>query len=178
MGNLSTLKSDLNEKKWRQIAEDIIKYQDFKFKVAIDKMRGSLSDVTKKNYITSGRYYLKNGKTYDGLSATPSLYRFIDIVKSEHLQPLIPSEQDRARITKPRKKDYTKKNAELSISKMDIIKTPTCAKFEYGVRFGDIIYLMKNEEFAKVFAKGVIATGNNARIVSVEMDDIELGKDV
>lgn len=172
MSTLKTLKEDMSAKKWREIAEDIIKYQDFKTAIAIKRMRGKVSDTTKKNYITSGRHFLRTGEQYSTCNVGVSLFKWLEIVKKEHLQPLTPKDNERGKEMKPRKKDYTRKDAKVPIAELDIIKKPVSSKFEYGVKYGDVIYLAKNEDYAEVFLKGVTATGNNAKIVSVEIGEV------
>lgn len=172
MAGFATLKTDMEAKKWRQIAEDVIKYQDFKIGLAAERMRGNLSHATKRNYVINGRYYLKTGKKYSKHFQSSSLFKYIDMVKDEHLQPLTPKSDEALRVILPRKKNYAKKEAIPPISQMDIIKNPICAKIEYGVKYNDMIYLMENEKFAQVFVKGIKATGNEAKIVSVEIGEI------
>jgi len=172
MSTLETLKEDLEAKKWREIAEDIIKYQDFKIDIAAERMRGNLSIVTKRNYVINGRYYLKTGEKYNKYFQCPSLLKYIDIVQSEHLQPLVPKQHEQARIVKPKRKDYTGKEARPPITELQVVNNPICAKIEYGVRYNDMIYLAEDEKFARSFLRGIEATGHSAKIVSVELGEV------
>jgi len=170
MSNLKTLEKDLRKKQWGEIAEDLIKYQNFKTNIAIKHMRCNVSDTTKKNYITSARYYLRTGKRYSTNNVGTALFNALDEALKKHVQPLTPKQSEQLKMLPLRKPNYTKKDAKVPIAQM--IPQKIISNFEYGVRYNDIIYLMGNEEEANIFIKGIMATGNSAKIVSVEIGEV------
>lgn len=167
MSDLRTLKGDLKKKAWRNIAEDVIRYQNFKAQIAVRYMRGSASPTTKKNYLTAGRHYITTKEQYKTLNVGKEFYTALEEMLNKHIQPLIPKENEKARLLGPRKPNYTKKEAKVPITQ--IIPKKITSDFEYGVRYGKIIYLHDNDIMAKIFLDGIKATGNNAEIVSVEV---------
>ena len=171
MADLRTLKNDLKKKAWQNIAEDVIRYQDFKTSIAVCFIRGNASLATKKNYMTAGRHYIATRKPYNTLNVGKEFYNAIEEMLNKHIQPLTPKESERARLLGPRKPDYTKKNADVPIAKLDILKEKIASNFDYGVKYGKLIYLQGNEKEAQIFLEGIKATGNNAIMVSVEINE-------
>ena len=50
------------EEKIYEIAEDVVKYQNFKFGIAVSKIRNkTLTTSSKNNYTNCGRKYIKDG---------------------------------------------------------------------------------------------------------------------
>ena len=169
MTDLKTLKEDLRKKQWSEIAEDLIKYQNYKTGVAIRHIRGDVSDTTKKNYITSARYYLRTGKKYESVNVGTALFEALDEALKKHVQPLTPKQEEQARLLGVRKPNYTKKDAEVPITQ--VIPKKITSKFEYGVKYGKLIYLQDSEKEAQIFLERIKATGNSASIVSVEINE-------
>jgi len=172
MSDFSTLKQDLQNKNWERIAEDVIKYQYFKTSIAANKIRSNASYATKVNYINNGRRYLQTGKTFNGTpNVGPNLFKFIDLMQQKHIQPLTPKQNERYKETQRKKPNYTKKEATPPIC--ELLTQRITSKIEYGVKYNDLIYLHNNEDNARIFLNGIMATGNKAEIVSVELGEIK-----
>lgn len=95
MSDLKNLKEDLRKRDWLFIAEDVIKYQNFKVDIAIKNIRGNASDMTKKNYVISGRHYLRTHTPYNNGNVGKGLYSALDEMLSKHIQPLTPKENEK-----------------------------------------------------------------------------------
>ena len=164
MTDLKNLPKQLNEQKLYEMAKTIRKYQNHKTSIAASKLDENLTFSTRKNYVTWGVAYLKDGTKVKGISG--ALCRALDKVKSECIQPLTPSESEKRRV---HNKKYTRKNNIPPVAKLDIIKKPLIAKLSYGVRIEDSIKCMPSYDEAVGFLKGIKYMGNtNSTLVSFE----------
>ena len=168
MSELKSLKEDLKEKRFHDIAKSIIQYQNYKSDIAISKMDNSLGKSTRLNYLTFGIKYLK---TKEKSKIVPSsLYIALDKLIEQHLQPLRPNFDEQKRIYK---RDYTKKSAKPPIVALKAVQKPLTTNFEYGIRIGNDIKILESEDIAKGFIQGLkFAGNNNAILVSVEVQNL------
>ena len=164
MVELENLKKAVDEKKMYDIALVIRKYQDYKIGITAGKLSDTFSIATKKNYISAGISYIKTGKK---LRCVPvSLYKALDKVLGECVQPLRPSLEERR---KEYKRNYTKKENIPPVARMDIVKKPIIAKVNYRVRLEDSIKCFPSYDEATGFLKGLKYMGNTlGRLVSFE----------
>lgn len=166
MGNLDTLQEDYF---FTTLSEDIVKYQHFQTKSAIEKFRiKDKSFYTLKNYLFAGLSYLKDKRKATGI-ISQKFYNALDKVIEKHVQPLVPKENER------RKKGYNfahKKEVILPINKIDIIKKPTTKIIDYGVQYGKIIYLKDTEQEASLLLEGIKIANGDAKLVTVEIDEV------
>lgn len=164
MVNLENLKEELNEKRMYNVALTIRKYQDYRISLTAEKLDNSFSLATKKNYISAGISYIKTGKK---LRCVPvSLYRALDKVLSECVQPLRPSLEEKR---KEYKRNYTKKENIPPVARMDIVKKPTSVRVDYGVKLEDSIKCFTSYDEATGFLKGLRYMGNVlGKLVSFE----------
>ena len=171
MGRLQNLKEDWQEKQLRDIAKWIVKYQNFKLNIALEKIDTDFcSKLTLKNYLVRGLRYLKTGKKTSGVKT--ALYDFLEEELEKHTQPLRPtfSEQKQAY-----RRDYTKKENIPPIVPVTLkkVQKPLIANFEYGIRIENDIKIFKNEDMANGFLQGLNFCGNNeGRLVSVEVENL------
>ena len=156
MTDLRNLPKMLDEKKVLDIATTIRKYQDYKLGIIVDKLDSDLSTATKKNYVSGGVSYIKTGKKYN--SVPSSLYKALDKVIAECVQPLRPSKDEKKRAYK---KDYCKKDNIPPITKLEIIKKKLTAKVNYGIKIEDSIRCFPSYDEASGFLKGLKFMGNN-----------------
>ena len=164
MTDLKNLPKQLNEQKLYEMAKIIRKYQNHKTSIAASKLDENLTFLTRKNYVTWGVAYLKDGKKAPGISN--ALCKALDRVKSECIQPLTPSESEKRRTYNGK---YTKKNAVPPVAKLDIVKKPLTAKVSYGVKIGDIIKCFPSYDETSGFLKGLLYAGQkNGKMVSFE----------
>lgn len=61
MTTLETLQEDLREKKFMDVAVDIVKYQNYKTSAILPKINHDFNDSTLTNYINCGIVYIKTG---------------------------------------------------------------------------------------------------------------------
>lgn len=173
----TTMKEALDEiklKRFENVAETIIKYQNYKTDIAISKMDNSLGKSTRINYLMYGIRYLKTG--YKSCIVPSSIYKALDKCIEKHIQPLRPSESEKKRV---HKRDYTKKNNNPPVSRLKMVQKPVTEKFTYGVKVNDNIVLQKSEIEAKAFLKGIRFLNNNndnnneIKLVAVTISEVE-----
>ena len=174
MGNLTTLKEDLREIKYANLAEIIVKYQNFKSAIIVNKMQNmDIKETTKLQYITAGIKYVKYREKDKKFSDI--YYKKIQELLDKHIQPLIPKETEkRSNIQKV----YQQKETILPIQ--NIIKSikQTTTTIEYGIKIEDKILLCSDEIEAKSFIKAInfINSKCEAKIVTLEINDYKEGK--
>ena len=166
--------NDLKLKRFENIAEIIIKYQNYKTDIAISKMDNSLGKSTRINYLMYGIRYLKTG--YRSNIIPTNLYNFLDKCIEKHIQPLRPSEAEKKRQIK---RDYTKKENNPPITRLKMVQKRVTEKFVYGVKVNENIVLQKSETEAKAFLRGIRFLNNNnsdnneIKLVAVTMSIVE-----
>ena len=171
MTTLETLQEDLREKKFMDVAVDIVKYQNYKTSAILPKINHDFNNSTLTNYINCGIVYIKTGARKN--PAPKFLYDCIDKAVEKCVQPLRPSTEEKRMI---KEQVYTRKNVTLPIAKNEVISKPLTAKVEYGVRINDNIVLQKTEEEARAFMRGInFLNPNNqiAKIVTVELGEVD-----
>lgn len=173
MGNLTTLKEDLREIKYANLAEIIIKYQNFKSAVILNKMQNmDIKEATKLQYITAGIKYIRYRKKDKKFSDV--YYKKIQELLDKHMQPLVPKENEkRSNI----QKIYQQKETILPIQ--NIIKSiKQTTTIEYGIKIEDKILLCIDEIEARSFIKAIKFINSNceAKIVTLEINDYKEGK--
>lgn len=164
MTDLKDLPKQLNEQKLYEMAVAIRKYQNHKISIAASKLDENLTLATRRNYVTWGVTYLKDGKKVPGMSG--ALCKALDRVKSECVQPLTPSESEKRRVYG---KKYVRKNNIPPVAKLDVIKKPLTAKLTYGIKLEDSIKCMPSYDEAVGFLKGIKYMGSKiGTLVSFE----------
>lgn len=167
MSTLETIEQDSKNKKFKELALNIIKYQKFSNKYIVEQVKDYFtSEHTLIAYITSGLSYLNTGKKSKNTSN--KLYNYINEYKSKCVQPLTPSFEQRRQI---KKIDYTKKENIPNIAKIELLKKPITKKIEYGVRINNDIKILKNEELANIFLDGVKFANKEveAKVITIEV---------
>lgn len=134
----------------KERAREIVKYQNFTTKSAFSKMSQKMPLCV----FNAGVVYLKNGTTNPHISNR--LKSMLDECVSEHVQPLIPKDNERRKFKDTSyQKLYQDKKAKLPISTMPILNCSVSAQFEYGVQVGDFIRIWDSEKEARAFLEGV-----------------------
>ena len=134
--------------------------------MGIKKITAKLASGTKYSYVTHGRYYLRNGED----SCIPNTLKVeLDKVKADKRIPVImPLKHQELLKTYPRKQHTKTEPINIEVFR----KSTELSKDEVkGIRCNDIIYLIKDENFADAFMKGVEAVGGTAKRVSVIIDE-------
>lgn len=160
---------ELKQSEVEQLAKDIYQYQLFKIKLGVKKITAKLKPITKYSYVTHGRYYLRNGKD----SCIPNkLKKELDEVKNNRkISVIIPLKHQELKSC-PRKQHIKTEPINIEVFRKptelpkDEVKGIRC-----NFRCNDIIYLIKDENFADAFMKGVEAVGGTAKRVSVIINE-------
>ena len=164
MVELSNLQKEMDQKKMYDVATVIRKYQDYKVSIAVEKLSNTLSLATKKNYLSAGTSYIKTGKKQNCIPT--GLYRALDKVLEECVQPLRPSNEEKRREWK---RDFTKKDNIPPVARMKAVKNPITVKIKYGVKVEDSVRLLTSYDEAAGFLKGLKYMGNTlGKLVSFE----------
>lgn len=166
-----------NSMSWLDVAKVIYRYQKFKGNIAIRNIKTNWADSTKMTYFQQGIYYLNGGKVYNDHFPT-SLRNNLDIVKTMNLDILNPNKKNKRKIFAERKHiaTYTEEKKSPEIVEKHVFKPVSNSLV--GVKYGEMIYLMKNMGEALMFMKGVQATKEEfdikeecAKIVTVELSE-------
>lgn len=147
---LENLKEEVRQKQLRDFALAIVKYQDFKTKIAVEHVNYDSSRETIENYFGCGVSYIKSNFKVKHRSIPPKIYDYIDEFIAQHVQPLTPSAADRRSEYKQRKNIYHGKNAVPPIAKLEIVKKQITEKYDmYGIKLpnGHIIPC-KSEDYS------------------------------
>lgn len=169
---LETLKDDLKEKAIRDFAYNIVKYQKFITKIAVEKFEHTYSKTTACNYFDAGLKYLRTGSTFNA-NYNKHLYTYIDEAVANHVQPLTPSKDEERQI---KKGYYTRKDNNPPIAKISIVKKPLTAKINYGVQINDNIVLCKTEDEARAFLRGMRFLSRKdeiGKVVTLEIGEVK-----
>ena len=168
---MSNALDELKIKRFNDIAETIIKYQNYKTNIAVSKMDNSLGKSTRLNYLMYGIRYLKT--EYKSCIVPSSLYKALDNCVEKHIQPLRPSADEAKRIYN---RDYTRKENKPPVARLKMVQKPVTEKFTYGIKIGDKIALQKSEAEAKAFLNGAKFVDNanrlDIKLVSVNWDEV------
>ena len=94
MTTLATLPEDLREKKFMDVAIDIVKYQNYKTSAIMPKIKHEdFNSSTLVNYVNCGITYIKTGARKQ--PAPKFLYDCIDKAVEKCVQPLRPSTEEK-----------------------------------------------------------------------------------
>lgn len=142
-------------------ALNIVKYQNFRTKVALTKMDVSVPRVV----FESGVTYLKRGKKDPALSQ--KLKTEIDKCVSKCVQPLKPSHDEQRRFIKA---PYQTKEAKPPVCNLPILKQKVSSVFDYGVKIGNCVKMFDNKKEALAFLDGARFANSNVEAVLVEVE--------
>ena len=157
--------TDLSQYDLRALSRSIVKYQLFKAKACLHKLSGNFAPTTKFQYFKVGVQYLKTGYKKDKVN--PKLYEYLDEAKSSHIQPLTPSQKDKAR-------EYNRKK-EQKVTPVFNLPQKVTEKFEYAVRNGNQIMVFDDENQIKKFINNLnsLMIAHNCKPVSVIVEDLK-----
>ena len=169
---LENLKEEIKNKKLRDFALAIVKYQNFKTNVALPKINYDCSDNTKMSYFNCGISYLKTGVMHKGIPS--KLYEYIDEFKKQCVQPLTPSILEQRQEKKARNK-AAGLSAIPPVARLDIVKMPLIEHFEYALKCNNQFLLCRSKDFAEGYLEALKDKGENAdnyKIVAVTVSDL------
>ena len=153
MLNIAKLEADLKNKDirtqfkqepLRQLARQIVQYQDFTTKTALEKMNtGAYTDWTARQYFQDGRKYIKTSKKVRNGKNPPNLYHYIDEFLEQKLQPYTPKENERAKIKKVQLSTpkYEPQKVEVPVVRKQ--PTPKQNNDKYGVLINNSVKIYK-----------------------------------
>ena len=164
---LENLTEKVRENRLRNLAINVIKYQDFSTNATIRKIdNAGLSESTLRFYIDKGIGYIKQGTVYKGMN---NFNKYIDDGIEKHVQPLTPRNDEKRRPTMRKKQQ--KPNSPCINPQMakDVLRQ----KKQYAVQIGNNIRLLNNLECAKAFADGLSFMGKtDAKIIKIKIEEV------
>lgn len=143
-------------------AKEIVRYQNFRSKIALEKMSCTMPKMT----FDAGVVYLKRG-TINKAGLSSRLKDEIDKCVENYVQPLTPNPSERRRRYN---RNYQKKDAQPPICKIEVVKKPVTSTFNYGIKVGDCIKMVDSEKEAKAFIRGMRFMEPHAEAVLVEIE--------
>ena len=168
MGDLPRV---IQENRIKQLAYEIVKYQNYKVKYATANLPGDLASSTKANYFICGVKFIKNGTKNKIVPV--QLYEYITEAMNKHVQPLTPKESER-RVE--RNINYTKRNVEHPAQKvLEIIKNQSPKV--YAVKLDNTLVIQNTLNDARAFSSGInfLNPNSNASIVQLEITEVKDG---
>lgn len=169
---LENLTEKVKENNLKNLAKNIVKYQNFKTSVVLNKIDTlGFTRSTIKTYIDCGINFVRKGIKYPHVNK--SLYLYIEECLKEHMQPLTPTFEEKRVILKQSVKKETVlpvQNVLEKLQKQSVSELQT--KF-YGIQLENRIILQDTKEEANAFYNGLVFMGNNnAKIVKVKIEEI------
>lgn len=168
---LENLPLAIRENRLRNLAINIVKYQNFKTSAIVNKIDSAgYTKASLEALICYCIVYIQTGRKNNRVAS--SVYKYIDDAIKQCIQPLTPSEQDRRW---NRKKSNKKKEIVTPVQKVlqhinD--KAIEDKKYQIAVQVDDNIKLQDDLKHAKGFLDGLRFCGKvNAKIVRVRIEE-------
>lgn len=161
-----------------QQALGVIKYQNFKTRIAVEKIGNGITSLV----FNSGVSYVKYGKIYTHVM-TNLMKECLDECIAKCIQPLTPKEEERRENKKGAGRRCTSKNIQPPIARLEVLQQPIAETFEYGVKIGNTIRLLKSESEANVFMDAINLANYQiqadkqmkCKLVEVKFNEVERG---
>lgn len=180
MLNIAKLEADLKNKDiraqfklepLRQLAKQVVQYQDFSTSKAIAKMNiGAYKEWTARQYFQDGRKYIKTGRKVRNGKNPPNLYNYIDEFLEQKLQPLTPKDNEKAKVQLSTPK-YEPQKIEVPVVRKQ--PTPKQNNDKYGVLINNSVKIYKTIEQCKAYQDACIDFGKNEiKLVRVKIEDL------
>ncbi len=169
---LENLPLVIRENRLKELAINIVKYQNFKTSAFINKIDSA--GYTKTSLVSLISYciiYIQTGRKNN--KVTSSVYKYIDDAIKQCIQPLTPSERDQRW---NRKKSNKKKEVVTPVQKVlqninD--KAIEDKKYQIAVQVDDNIKLQDDLKHAEGFLDGLRFCGKvNVKIVRVKIEEV------
>lgn len=165
---LKDLERKVQENRLRNLAINIVKYQNFKTNVILSKIDND--GYTKSSligYIQHGISYIKDKTRHKNCG---SLYNYIDEARNNCVTPLVPKENEKRIQLNRRTKTIPVQNILKKINEQAISKENN--RF-LGIKIGDKIIIKESLDKIKAFQEGLIFMGNNdSKIVKVKIEEV------
>lgn len=116
---LTDLPKTLEDKKLQDFTKEIVRYQNFQTKAALEKISFDYEKPKAYNLFNAGVSYIKNNKKYPIYKN--KFYNLIDEAISKCIQPLTPAEAEKRIVHKKR---YTRADVIPPVAKLDSVHKP------------------------------------------------------
>lgn len=164
---LKDLNTAIKENRLKNLAVDMVKYQNFKTSAIIKKIDNA--GYSNSSLVTMIFYAIRYIKTGEVNARAKTIYPYIDEALKNHVQPLTPSKQDQ-RSARSRQKATPIQNVLKKINEQAISKENN--RF-LGIKIGDKIIIKESLDEIKAFQEGLIFMGNNdSKIVKVKIEEV------
>lgn len=174
---LENLTEKVQENRLRNLAKNIVQYQNFKTSVILKRIdNAGYSSLTLKSYITSGIIYIKRG--VKNKQTGVKIYEYIDDAIKNCVQPLTPK-QNEIRINYPNrtKNKAYKKDTVLPIQQVlnNLSKEISSKKnsYMYAIKLNNTLKIYNSLPEAQAFLDGLSILGKTeANIVKLTIESI------
>lgn len=145
---LENLTEKVTQNRLKNLAINIVKYQNFKTSVILKKIdNAGYSKQTLISYINSGIAYINGGNKF---SKYGNIYKYIDEAIKDCVQPLTPAFNEKRDFSKSK---FKNKNVEIPVQKV-LNKIKVNAKqFQYAVKIENCLNIVENNDEAIGFNK-------------------------
>lgn len=165
---LENLPSVVKENRERNLALNIVKYQNFSTNAIMQKIdNAGYSDITLKMYINTCIAYIKTGKKSDRIAQ--NLYSYIDEYIAKKIQPLTPSKTEARGSFYSRMHPVQKVLDKIQRHSIVIDNTKEEVEIKHiAVQMGNNIRICNSKDEAKAFLDGLSFMGKtDAKIVKL-----------
>lgn len=165
---LKDLEKKVQENRLRNLAINIVKYQNFKTSAILNKIDwAGYSKNAIATYINYGISYIRKKIRKKNAG---NIYNYIDEAKANYITPLVPKENEKREEPKQKQKIIPVQNVLKKINEQIVSKENN--RF-LGIKIGDKIIIKESLDEIKAFQEGLIFMGNNdSRIVKVKIEEI------
>ena len=175
--NLSGSLENIQELELKKKAINTVKYQNFKTRVALEKMDTPMTEIM----FSAGVSYIKYGTINKALGKAFKIQ--LDKAIEEHVQPLVPREEEKrlsymyhrgTRLKTKKQVEAQKKETELPIQKLEVVKNPLTETFEYGVMVDKNLRIFDTEDEAKQFMYNLrFFCDKDMKLVEVKINEVK-----
>lgn len=171
---LQNLDEKIRENRLKNLAINIVKYQNFKTNCIISKIENAgCTKNTLLTYINCGIIYLQSNKKYNKIPK--QIYEYIDEALNKHIQPLTPKESEKrqARIGCNRKPICKPSTSLSGLNAFNLPKQIT-ETFDYGVKVGNNIRIFDSEKDAKSFCDSFKFFSNESiKLIEIKFSEVK-----
>ena len=161
---LDNLTEKVLENRARNLATNIIKYQNFSTNAIVRRVENSgYSERMLRFYIDKGIAYIKHGTARKELG---KMAQYIDDGLKECIQPLVPSRCDKRRSFKKESKTVAPPKV------VRVLEAINKKKTAFVVKFNNNALMYEGKDEAEAFKQGLYFAGINANIVEIKYEEV------
>lgn len=166
---LDNLTEKVRENRLRNLAKNVVQYQDFKTKAIIRKIdNAGYSESTLRFYIDKGISYIKNGKRHRELG---NFTEYIDEYINKCIQPLTPSKYDKRKFI-ARNFPITETTCTPNSPVQMVLNKLNNKNYKIAVQTGNLLCMVDGEDQANGFMQCLQVFNKEGQIVRIIVEEL------